>query len=112
MRHTLSILFLLFAAGFLFAQQSNGIRIGNGSSGKAFFPEVTMVSETQVEITSAGEKITGVEIFDNLGNMIGSAEISATENTSVNINGLQQGLYYVAVISESGQEEINTFIKQ
>lgn len=113
MKHTLFILLLLFAGSALFAQQSNGIRIGNGNSGKPFIPNVvTSNSTNQLEISATGEKISGFEIFDNNNELIVSTEIASTEEALVNINGLPQGVYSVAVVSESGQVQVNTFFKQ
>ncbi len=110
MRHTLFLLFLFFASSFAFSQMNNGIRIGNGSSGKNFAPNVSLVSENQLEISSLEVKITGLEIYNQEGSLIGATEISSNQ-TIVNINELHQGLYYVSVISEIGEEHINTFIK-
>jgi len=110
MKHTLFILLFTFAFGYTLAQQNNGVRLGAGSSGKTFIPEITSISSDEIEITSEGEKIAGLEIFDVEGNLIGSAAIS-NDKTSININGLQQGFYHVVVISESGQEQFNTFTK-
>ena len=110
MKHTLFILLFTFAFGFTFAQLNNGVRLGAGSSGKTFNPEISLLSSDEMEITSEGEEISGLEIFDVDGNLIGSAAIS-NESTTININGLQQGIYHVVVISESGQEQFNTFTK-
>lgn len=110
MKHTLFILLFTFAFGFTFAQLNNGVRLGAGSSGKTFIPEVTSLSSDEIEITSEGEKISGIEIFDVNGILIGSAVIS-DERANININALQQGIYHVVVISESGQEQFNTFTK-
>ncbi len=111
MKHTLFIFLFTLTFGFAAAQLNNGIRIGSGSSGKTFTPEITSVSTDEIEITSSGEKISGIEIFDVEGSFVGSATISPDERTSININGLQQGIYQVVVISESGQEQFNTFAK-
>ncbi len=110
MKHTLFLVLFTFAFGFTLAQQNNGVRLGAGSSGKMFNPEITMISSSEIEITSEGEKISGLEIFDVEGNLIGSAAIS-NDTTSINIKGLQQGIYHVVAISETGQEQFNTFTK-
>lgn len=111
MKHTLFIFLFAFAFGFAAAQLNNGIRIGAGSSGKTFSPEFSSISTNEIEIKSDGERISGLEIFDVEGGLVGSAAIAQEEKTSININGLQQGIYHVVVISESGQEQFNTFSK-
>lgn len=111
MKHTLFLILFTFAFGFMLAQQSNGIRLGNGNSGKTFLSDVTSLSSNEIEITATGEKISGLEIVDVQGNFVGEATLSQVEKTSINISGLQQGVYHVVVISESGQEQFNTFTK-
>ena len=111
MKHTLFLILFTFAFGFMVAQQSNGIRLGNGNSGKTFLSEVTSISSNEIEISASGETISGLEVFDVQGNLVGEAAISQEEKTSVNISGLQQGIYHVVIISESGQEQFNTFTK-
>lgn len=113
MKHTLFLFLFMFAVGALFAQQSNGIRIGNGNSGKTFIPNVvTDFSTNLLEISATGEKISGFEIFDSNNEVVVTTEISSTKETSINIKGLKEGVYFVAITSETGQVHMDTFFKQ
>ncbi len=111
MRHALIItLFLLGTA--LFSQSNNGIRIGNGNSG--FSPKVSLNTSNQLEMEKSadGEKISAFEIYDSNYNLVGSSQVQGTSKTSVNVNGLEQGMYYVSVISETDKVQVTPIIKQ
>ena len=112
MKQVVFLFLFSFAVGFTYAQQNNGIRIGNGNSGKNFNPSVFTESPNQLEISTSDELITGVEIYDESNELIVASDLVSTDEASVDINGLQQGVYFVAIISESGQVQYNTFFKQ
>lgn len=115
MKNILIIAFIIFTTGIVSAQSNNnaavGVRIGNTSNGKTFNTNVESLSTNNVEIKSDGEKIKGYMIYDANENLVLSNAISLTHSTTINVNSLDEGFYYVAVISESDQVIINTYFK-
>lgn len=111
MRHALIITLFLFGTA-LFAQSNNGIRIGNGNSG--FYPKVSVNTSNQLELEKStdSEAISAFEIYDSNYNIVGSSEFEGVNRTTVNLNGLEAGMYYIAIISETDKVQVSTFVKQ
>ena len=109
MKKLLLIAFLVFGSGFLMAQTAVGIRIGNGSSG--FDSRVTNSTSNRVEVESQDEKMVAYVVFDENENVIKSKEINESFNTSVEVENLQPGVYYIAVVSENDEVSVNVFVK-
>ncbi|WP_143736263.1 hypothetical protein [Moheibacter sediminis] len=98
------------ASGFAFAQHTTvGVRIGSGSSG--FESNVTNITSNRVDVASEGEKMVGYVVFDENENVVKSKDINTSYNTSVDVNNLQSGFYYIAVVSENDQVSVNTYVK-
>lgn len=66
----------------------------------------------ELEKATDGEGISAFEIYDSNYNIVGSSEIQGANRTTVNLNGLEEGMYYVAVISETDKVQVTTFVKQ
>ncbi len=108
MKNILFILLVTFASSFLFAQsyaQSNnggavGIRIGNTSSGK-------------MDVSTEGEVVmAGYMVYDENENLVESGVPSSANKASVDVDSLESGLYYVVVVSESGEVGAKAFVKE
>ncbi len=103
MKRILFILIVSFITSFLPAQSNSGgavgIRIGSGSSGKI---NVT---------TDEGVAMVGYMIYDENGNLVQSGSLSSTAKTSVNVNSLESGVYFIVVVSENGDTGTSTFVK-
>lgn len=110
MKNILFIAFVIFASSFAFAQHTTvGVRIGSGSSG--FDSTVTRTTNERVDVQSEGEKMVAYVVFDENENVVSVKDINTTYNVSVDVDDLQSGFYYIAVVSENDQVSVNTYVK-
>lgn len=111
MKNILFIAFLVFGSSFLSAQTAVGVRIGSGNSGVNFEARVTGQTNDKVEVESEGDKIMSYVVLDENENIVQSKNINTSHNASVDVDNLQSGFYYIALISENDEVSINTYVK-
>lgn len=115
MKKILFIAFVILSTGFAFSQAAVGVRIGSGSSGVTgqsnFRTNVTNTTSQKVEVESEGEKMVAYVVFDENENVVESKDINTSYNTSVQVDNLQSGFYYIAVVSENDEVSVNTYVK-
>lgn len=115
MKHLVILLFVLFSST-VFSQHGDktvGIRIGNTSSGKYFDAQVnSSFGANTVSINAFGEDIVAYEIYNMDEELLAVQEVSATSGANFDSSGLEPGLYYVAVVSETDQVRVDVFYKE
>ena len=67
--------------------------------------------QEELNITSL-IRISSVEVFSILGKRVLASSVDNLTNTSVNMNGLQTGVYFVNVIAENGEKSTLRVIKK
>ena len=110
-----SILLLLLGSVGVFVQSSSGgtsgVRVGSGIPGE-FIPTIVFnAMEENLEVTTLGDKLESVELYDESDNLVGSATFSPTSNFSATLNGLSTGIYTVVLTSEEGETKMNAVYK-
>lgn len=115
MKNILFIAFIILTTSIVSAQSGGtttvGVRIGNTSNGKTFNTNLASLSANNVEIYSEGEKIKGYLIYDANENLVMTNTVSLTHSTIVNVSSLEEGYYYVAIVSESDQVVVSSYFK-
>lgn len=109
MKNILFIAFVIIGSSFAFSQSTVGIRIGGGNSG--FQSQVTNQTSNRVQVESEGEKMVSYVVFDENENVVKSKDVNTSYNASVEVDNLQSGFYYIAVVSENDQVSVNTYVK-
>lgn len=109
MKNILFIAFVIIGSSFAFSQTAVGIRIGGGNGG--FQSNVTNVTSDRVQVESEDAKIKSYVVFDENENVIKSENINISHNASVEVDNLQSGFYYIAVVSEDDEVSVNTYVK-
>lgn len=109
MKNILFIAFVIIGSSFAFSQSTVGIRIGSGNSG--FESNVTNQTSNRVQVESEDVKMKSYVVLDENENVVKSKNINTSNTASVDVDNLQSGLYYIAVISEDDEVSINTYVK-
>ncbi len=109
MKNILFIAFVIIGSSFAFSQSTVGIRIGGGNSG--FESNVTNQTSNRVQVESEDVKMKSYVVLDENENVVKSKNINTSNTASVDVDNLQSGLYYIAVISEDDEVSINTYVK-
>lgn len=112
MKNILFIAFLIIGSSFAFSQSAVGVRIGGTNNGVTNFgTNVTNMTTQRVDVESEGEKMVGYVVLDENENVVKTKNINTSYITSVDVDNLESGFYYIAVVSESDQVSVNTYIK-
>lgn len=108
MKNILFIAFAIIGTSFAYSQATVGIRVGSGSSGITVVPN----SSNRVNVQSDNnEKFKTYVVFDENENVVLAKDINATQNTTIDMNSLEAGFYYVAVVTENDEVAVDTYVK-